>query len=210
MRHLVLFLALLFFSGCVTQITDMNGVLRNEDFANPNNKTLDSILKTYFTDEAYEVLKDIPLYDGPIFGGVAYAAGTTFLSSVPPFFYGIFGRAVIMRRSCLCTNWGIANIIHEYIHHLDEMTLEGVANFIDRDEFEAAYIELANNQRYAGIPLFVEQYANKWFTNTFGISQYSEYIAYVGQVIYNRSCTPRMRAVYSKILREPKGVVDSR
>jgi hypothetical protein len=169
-------------------------------------KDLDTFLRETFTDEAYEAIKDIEVLDGPARFG--YAKGTTKLSSVWGVLCGAgFGNKVILDfddfpvKDNLDLTAGEA-LVHEMVHHLHVMTLNGEADFIDESEFEPAYINCYNNSIYMGITLYVENRANLAFTRVFGIGEIAEHIAYTAEVIAFQGCPEDLGYVYRKILRK--------
>ena len=205
MRALILLL-LVFISGCYTPLVSLEEWNKDKDIS------VREAIREIFTPEAYELIKDIPVYRGPL-PGHALASGTTVLSRVPLLFSGITGRAVVLREkdiSNVHTTYRdmLDDLVHEYIHHLEDLSLDADVEFLDNTEFHTAYAACRNNTNHHGIYLFVEDSANTWVTNNFGISELSEYIAYTGQIIYKQRCTPSLRRVYSHILRKPPNVKD--
>lgn len=202
MRAFLLLLILM--SGCAsTKLNDISQYLTKEQAAICGN-TVDDIKKYYFTDEAYEAIKDIPVEIG-FASGAAYAAGTTPLSSIGQFITGHgFGRKIIVSESRLHKDI-YQLLIHEFTHHLDDMTRDGEANFISLEEFLEAYKNCFGHRVYHGIVLFVEREANKPFTNIFGMGEYAEHIAYTSMIIANQGCPPDLSFAFRKILRKYSG-----
>lgn len=194
---LVIFL--IFLTGCASsrQIEDFRPYLKEDQLAEIGSSSLDDIKKHFFTEEAYQAIKDIPLVVGPAITG--YAAGTTFLSQVASFltFNGV-GRKVILTSDFL----NLEILIHEYIHHLDDMTRDGEANFIDLPAFQAGYQSCYRHPYYHGITIYVESASNQWYTNLFGIGKYSEHIAYTGARIALQRCPDKLAWAFRKILRK--------
>lgn len=223
----LLIILLLFFAGCSSTITEIGPLLpkseRPVNFIAPlgktynfrkQNTTIDSFLKYHFTDDAYYYLKDIPLVDGPC--SAPYAAGVNFWSSAASFLSlnGI-GRKVILNPEMLF-KYGKKALIHEYVHHLDDLTRDGEANFINLDEFKLAYARLAKESHlvnthenyYIRIMTHldkikvVERSSNIWFTNTFGVGDMAEHIAYSSHMILGKKDVPDyFKRVYRKVFR---------
>jgi len=69
-------------------------------------------------------------------------------------------------------------LLHEYVHHLDDLTRDGEGDFIDIDEFEMAYKKMSADGHWAEIVTYSENASNNWLTLNFGIGYLSENIAY--------------------------------
>lgn len=202
MRLIVILLLLLSLSGCYTTINQFNEVDTHESLAVYGN--VDNFLKYHFTPEAYEAIKDIPLVTTSSSNGGALAAGTNFWSSVASFFMGCgIDRKVIVLDVMLGFNTAQNTLIHEYIHHLHDMTLDGDGEWIDEEEFRHAYAACARNTRYAGIVRMVEVNSDNFWTNNFGINDIAEHIAYTGAHCATHSCPSELLRVYRKILSQP-------
>jgi len=195
MKYLVILFILLSLSGCYTTIKTVGTEKDTVD--------IDSFLRLKFTPEAYEAIKDIPVVQSNIpgfHGGLA--AGTNGWSSVASFFMGCgIDRKVIVCEHFLSDEDVYEHLIHEYIHHLHDLTLDSEGSWIDEEEFRTAYMDCAKNSTYAGIVRMVERHANDWFTNTFGINDIAEHIAYTGAHCALHNCPADLRRVYRKILR---------
>lgn len=203
MRKLLAFLVLLCGCAC-NEITDLSPYLTPQNIAKYGGSTVDHVKRYYFTDEAYEAVKDIPIKEGP--GWVnGWAGGTTFLSSVIDVFtLNGPGRQVILGPKMLQDSRKNPelHILHELIHHLDDMGRDGETEFINLAEFERGYQTLYGHWRYHGLLVWTERYADRWHTDLFGIGRYSEHIAYAGSRIAFQGCTKSFREVYRKILRQ--------
>jgi len=188
-------------SGCAgtREITDLSQYLPDKEAVLEQNQSVDSFKKHYFTDEAYEAIKGIPVINGPDI--TPYAAGVNIWSNIASFvsFNGV-GRKVVADEGFLKER-GVFTLVHEYIHHLDDMDRDGEAEFIDHDAFKKAYLMMANDQRWAGIVIETERLANSFFTNMFGVGSMAEHIAYVGQHLMMKGGPDYMKHVYRKILR---------
>lgn len=192
MRLLVILL--IFLSGCYTPVTYIGGVDKDE------------FLKAHFTPEAYSVVKDIPVVVGWM-APTPLAAGTNFWSKVGSFFIGCgIDRKIVLPEKCLNDNNINEHVIHEFIHHFHDLTLDGNA-WLDESEFALAYYRCSTDLRYAGLVIMTEQYANIWLTNIFGISEYAEYIAYAGARAHHQGGPDYLENVYRKFLK-PSGKKD--
>jgi hypothetical protein len=165
--------------------------------------TVDSLRKHFYTDEAYDTIKSIPVVDGITPSG--YAAGTSAWSSIYSFLSltGI-GRKVVFDQDNLYKQ-GYVGIIHEDIHHFDDMGRDGETKaWINTETFLQAYKLLANDYRHKGIQLWCEGRANDWIPNTFGVGPAAEHIAYIGMFITNKDkkqVPDYMKAVFARILK---------
>jgi hypothetical protein len=195
MIRLLILALLLIFPGCYTPIK----IAATE--AGPVN--IDSFLRFKFTPEAYEAIKDIPVVQShlPGFHG-GLAAGTNGWSKLASFLMGCgIDRKVVVCEHFLADEDIYRHLIHEYVHHLHDMTLDGEGDWINEEEFRVAYAACAHDTRFAGIVIMVERNANNWFTNTFGINDLSEYIAYTGGHCALKNCPLDLRGVFRKIFR---------
>lgn len=178
MRYIVTAVLLLCLSGCAG--TRQTTVL-DERFGFSMERELSSILRRSFAPEAYDLIKDIPLIDGPAFSG--YSAGTSFLSNVVSLLtFNGWGRKVIIPSELIRDVWGIETIIHEYVHQLDDIDRDDDLGLIDKEEFRKAFISLEHDFRYAWIAINANRKAGNpsWFYDTFvGVGPLSERIAYV-------------------------------
>jgi hypothetical protein len=189
-------------TGCAgtREIIDLASFLPKKEQTAKHHASVAASLEHYFTPQANEVLQEIPAIAGPGFSG--YAAGVNFWSNLASFisFNGV-GRKVILPPDTLA-QWGVASLIHEYIHHLDDLDRDGDFDFIDHQEFRDAYFMLAQDRRYAGIALWAERESNAMMAATwFGIGDLSEQIAYVGQRLATRGGPDYMIYVFRKMLR---------
>lgn len=163
--------------------------------------TVDDVLKWYFTDDAYEAIKDIPVINGPLDTG--YASGVNIWTDIASFLTlnGV-GRKVVLHENKLKMH-GLKSIIHEYVHHLDDMTRDGTANFIDYDEFFQAYISMSRHRQFGLDTIEIEKLSNRWYTDLFGVGEIAEHIAYTGDFLLRKSYSP-MEHVFRKIFRHCK------
>lgn len=207
MPHFALLVAFLLCSstGCASsrQITDLTDILPPDQVA-PHHATVDAVLRYYFTDEAYQAIKDIPLIDGPAVSG--YAAGTTFMSNILTLFsFNGWGRKVIFPSDILRKQWGVEGIIHEYIHHLDDMDRDGEGEFIDLEEFRQAFLALQKDFNYAWIAINANNKHAEFpwiYHKLISVGDLSERIAYTGgQMAVTGKGPDYMKRVFRKILR---------
>lgn len=199
MRIFTLILCFLL-SACSSEYVELTPVL-NKKYHAEHHKTVDDLKRYYFTDEAYELIKDIPAVDGPTVGG-SYACGTTFLSRVAGLisFVGP-GRKCVMADESI-ENFGPEAFIHEYIHHIDDISRDEGLGLIDLEAFKRAYHITAKSPRWAGLVYYTEVRANRWFTDVFGMGEYSEYIAYIGaRLVFQQSGPDELWSVFRKVLR---------
>ena len=198
MKYFAILLLLLSLSGCYTTVQQFDEEKTHQSLALYGN--VDNFLKCNFSPEAYEAIKDIPVVTTD--DKRALAAGTNFWSSVASFFMGCgVDRKVVIGEVFLEINTASQSLIHEYIHHLHDMTLDGEGNWINEEEFKLAYAACAKDTRYAGIVRMVEENANYFWTDHFGINDIAEHIAYTGAHVAGHNCPADLRRVFRKILR---------
>jgi len=194
--------------GCASsrQITHLRGYLPIKEAKLAHHKTVDSVLRHYFTDEAYAAIKDIPTINGPAYSG--YAAGTSVLSSIASFltFNGVGRKVIIPTR--LLGSWGVSGLIHEYAHHLDDMDRDGELEMIDHNEFLGAFLKLQMDTKYAWLAINADSKAGNpsWFYDTIvGVGYLSERIAYVADQMVSKGKGPDyMWKVFRKMFKRPK------
>jgi hypothetical protein len=194
-------LLLLMQPGCASsrKIIELDSLLPKKQAKFKKYKTVKSTLDHYFTKEAYRAIKGIPLIKGPAING--YVAGVNFWSNLVSFLsLNGTGRKVIIPEEMLA-NQGLPSIVHEYVHHLDDMDRDGEGDWIDHDEFLKAYKLMSIDMKWKGIALWSERLANSWITNTFGIGPMSEQIAYISQNIARGIGPDYMKHVYRKMLK---------
>lgn len=191
MKYLVILLALLSLQGCAIETV--------------NGKPVNDVLQEHFTPEAYNAIKDIPAEYG---GAQAYAVVNVW-SQLAAFFSGHgLGRKVIINAGILedveKTDPKAAEVwlIHEYLHHLDDFGRDGGVVWIDIEEFYAAYQAIQGTQQHGLLFYQVEKMQDHWVTNTFGLGEHSERIAYVGGLLIKQRATPELERVYRKVLRK--------
>lgn len=190
-------------SGCGSQITNIDE-LRNDKYDKRSQAhTVDELLKEVFTDEAYAAIKDIPVESAWI--KTAMAGGSSIPSSLYQFIMGNgFGRKVLMGPGYIEDKdfIGFSSLIHEYVHHLDDITRDGDGEFINIDSFIIAYASCYGTPQFHGITIFVESAQGNFITDNFGIGPHSERIAYTAQCIWRMDVFPLpLRVAYSRIFR---------
>lgn len=206
MKYLWLFAILL--SGCYTPLAQMSDAVnqrQQEEFSRAGvvrTETIDEFLKQIFTDEAYQAIKDIPIVTGPLFG-TGLASGTSGTSK----FISLFMFADCERRAVLSDvglrEYGLEGVIHELLHHLDDLTRDGDGDFIDVEEFLTGYEACARSHQYHGIYRFVEnRNPDAWLTNTFGVGKHAERIAFCGQLFWKQGGPPELEYAFRKIFRK--------
>jgi len=181
--------------ACSREISNLTDYLPEKEASIPYHQTVDKVLKHYFTPAAYAVIKDIPLIDGPAVGG--YAAGVnTWANLASLISFNGYGRKVILPSDSIKYH-GVGGIIHEYIHHIDDMCRDGDLKLLDLDEFKWAYLLMAYDRQYAGIVRYAERGASRvWGVDFFGIGEMSEHIGYVAQHIATHDAPHYMKWVF--------------
>ncbi len=193
-------LLLLTQTGCYSHIQSLEGYLPEDEVK--NYPTVDALRKARYTDKAYTAIKNIPVVDG--FTPSGYAAGTSVWSSIYSFLTGTgLGRKIVFDKDNL-NKQGYVGIIHEDIHHFDDMDRDDEADWINHGVFFKAYEMLSKDQQFKGIQLWCESRANDWIPNTFGVGYGAEHIAYIGMFLTNKDkklVPDYLKAVFSKILK---------
>lgn len=221
MKRLLIFLILM--SGCYSNLNYVGNVLpenqrplivpRTFVTINAAHSIVDRIKERYFTPEAYDIIKDIPAVDG--LGVTPWVAGVNFWThALSIITLNGIGRKVIVPEKGIRRH-GILLFIHEYIHHLDDIDRDGDGEWIDHEEFKAAYLKMSSDEelmyvgngnyirvyKYSHIVKEVELKANHWITDTFGIGDMSEHIAYMGHLLVKKGGPDYMWKVYRRILK---------
>ena len=187
-------LLILFCAGCYTPFNNLNGRISDKQYSKTYNRTVEDIKAHYFAVEAQEIIKDVPCVDGVTFGG-SYVVGVNLWGTLAGIFTGSGWSPKCVISDIGLKRHGVEPIIHEYIHHVEHL--------VDGKKFHEAYIRMATDRLWAGLFLYAEIRADKWVTNTFGISKYSEYIAYVGGRMAAQGSGPDyMWEVFKRILKK--------
>jgi hypothetical protein len=97
--------------------------------------------------------------------------------------------------------WGVAILVHEYTHHLDDITRDEEGNFLDHEEFKRAFLLMANDMRWRGLYIWAEKQNNMMTSKAFGVGDMSEQIAYIAQHLALKGGPDYMKHVFRKILR---------
>jgi len=189
---------LLFLCGCTVSITDIANDIPVYQRSNSNHHTVDKVLKYYFTDEAYKAVKDIPAVDGFTISG-SYVPGVNVWASSLSIVTGSgWGRKVVFSKRGLENN-GILTVLHEYFHHIDDMTRDGELDLISVDEFKMAWEKY--KEEFQGSSAYITKFADRIITDLFGIGKWSEYMAYTLQQTIKYGGPKFMKDVYRKVIR---------
>lgn len=202
--HKFLFLIVILLNGCassnfITKLTPPglhNG--QSPDHSLCNYSSIDDLKKKHFTKDAYEAIKNIPTIDGNIIS--PFVSGVNLWSNIASFilFNGI-GPKVIVSKQNISRNI----LIHEYTHHLDYLDRAKIGEFINRKEFEIAFLKMMKDPVYKQKMKHIRRKSNKFITNVFGIGTWSEEIAYVSSFLIEEGGPEYMWKVFSKILNKP-------
>lgn len=194
--------ALLILTGCYTPICNLDGLLGPKYSHNAvHHATIQTVHQFYLTPRAAKACSSIPcVLSWP---STPLAAGVNFWADLLSFLAGNgVGRKCIMARESLWSN-GPEDILHEYIHQLDDLTRDGDADFIDLEEFKQAHNRMSKDPQWFGLWLFAEKYSDYWATNWFGIGELSEQIAFVGaRMAVQQNGPDYMWDVFKNILRK--------
>jgi len=193
-----LLVLLLLFTGCATHITNLDYMLPIKENDRPQHETIDTVLKYYLTDEAYDAVKDIPSVDTVTFGG-SYVTGVNVWTNLLGIAVRLgVGRKVVLSLEGLKNN-GVSAILHEYMHHIDDMTRDGDVDLISVDEFKVAWSRLEKeNPKQAEL---IDTFADRTVTNLFGVGEDSERIGYMLQHMIKYGGVPYLKNVYRKVIR---------
>lgn len=200
-------IALPFLVGCYSPLTNLDEIVNTRQQAEFTKTNLDRctsikvFLQTILTDEAFDAIKDVPIVTGPLFG-TGLASGTSGSSK----FISLFMFADCERRAVLSEigvkEYGIEGVIHELIHHLDDLTRDGDAQFIDVEEFLRGYEVCATNQTYHGTYRFVENRNPDGWITAFGVGDHAERIAFCGQLFWKQGGPPELEYAFRRIFRK--------
>lgn len=185
-RALFVITLLLILNGCYTPITDLNNRIPEDDIALiPDELGLatSDVLAWYLSQGAYEAVADIPLVDGLAPSG--FAVGVNIWSRLASLItLSGWSKKVVFPEELLLM-WGAKGLLHEYVHHLDAMDRDGVAEFIDHDAFVAAYTRMYNDFTYGGIAIWTERQVMSQYrlVDFFGVGDLAEHIAYCASYI---------------------------
>jgi len=181
------FITLLWISGCYTTVTE----LKTEPPAK-----IAKILNHHLLPDAYSAIECIPTVEGY---DRTFVSGVNIWSNLGAFFtLNGWGRKVITN-----DHLSIGTLIHEYVHHLDDLDRDGFIDLIDHDEFEVALQKLSLDKKYRDMYEDIVWKSDRWVTNWFGIGDLSEEIAYTAEwLVYIRPHGPDyMWNVFRKVLK---------
>jgi len=188
-------------SGCTTVVSQVP--LQPPDSALRSYDSVDNVLRTHFTEKAYLAIRDIHIVRGITIR--PFVSGVNFWSNLGSFLLGNgFGRQVVVDSNDLIGNGGFRTIIHEYMHHIDDMDRDGLLDLIDHREFAAAYFIMRYDPEYKDKVLEIDKLSDWFVTRIFGIGTYSEEIAYVGSWLVQEGGPDYMWHVFRHILKPPK------
>lgn len=160
-------------------------------------KTLDEYREDVYTIKAYNVIKNIPLVDGPTFS--PYASGTGFWSTLAAVItLNGFNRKVIIPEDFIKGKFkdhyfypsGVEIITHEEVHQLDDYDRDNIEEFINHNDFVVHY-EMLKSDIQLSSKLDILTNFDHWINRVFGVGKYSEQIACVASLIikeYVASC----------------------
>jgi len=184
---------LLFVCGC--RIIPNNEPLK----FNNKTKTINEIKEAHFTQDAIDATRGVRFIDG-VDLGKSYIIGANFWGSAVGLFTGIgMSRQVVFDLD----GGGIKTVIHELIHHIDDMSRDGEVDLLSYVYFDAVYEKLSRDEKWSGLYKYSLR-GYHWFTDIFGIGWRSEQIAYVGAwMAYYKSGPSYMWDVFDKVLKRP-------
>lgn len=165
------------------------------------NVSVDAFLKQIFTDKAYDAIKDIPVVTGPLFG-TGLASGTSLTSKIISFFmFADWKRRAVLSEVGL-KEYGLEGVIHELIHHLDDLTRDGEADFLNIEEFIVGYKSCIGDMQWHGICRFVENRNPDNWISAFGVGDHAERIAFCGQLFWKQGGPEPLEYAFRKIFRK--------
>jgi hypothetical protein len=192
MRHAVLLLCLL--TGCNT--IELNRIRVDDSYVE-----VSDVVKNSFTPEARTAIQGIKIYEGLHIN--SYAVGVNFWSNFISFltFNGV-GRKIISSQGTLCSGDLIATVVHEYVHHLDDMDRDGEIEIIDQEAFRKALQKMQEDPVTADAVASILEKSDRFVTNVFGVGPMSEEIAYTASwIVDNPNICPRyMHHIFARIL----------
>ena len=112
-----------------------------EDYSESPEVMKTRVLNKYFTDEAFEVLKQIPVVVGEtVWNYEAHATGRNVVINTAEYVLGFgFGRKTVIADEHSVTE---QLLLHEYVHHASAVGL------IDDELFSVAWEQMANDSEY--------------------------------------------------------------
>lgn len=190
----------LFLAGCASsRHIDSFENLNTTDISCYQNSS--EFIRNFFTAEAASAVKDIPIIRGP--APLPYVSGVNFWSSfISTITLQGWGRKIILPLDSIYDKYLENTLIHEYIHHLDDMDRDGEGDFIDHRAFELAYLRFKSDPRFKQKSSGIEKRADRLITNIFGIGPMSEQIAYTGAWVATSKEPPEyLIKVFEKMLK---------
>lgn len=165
-------------------------------------KSVEQALATKFTPEALDAIKQIPVIYGQMY--VPFVTGVNIWSDIAGIllFNGASRQVIFSRHHMECIS-ALPSLIHEYVHHIDDMDRDGLLDLIDHEEFETAFAFLAKDERFKHKHESISYCADWPITNIFGIGYLSEEIAYTASWLIRDGGPDYMWAVFRKILIRP-------
>lgn len=194
MRYL--WIIILCLAGCNT--IEISAIKENE-----SEIIVSEYLNEIFTPEANAAISEIKIYEGlHIYPYVPGVNGWSTAISILTF--NGWGRKIICTRGSLYDNGALDTIVHEYVHHIDDMTRDGDIQLIDHAAFSVAYQRMREDPTGTTTMIASDllSKADKFITNVFGIGPDSELIAYTASwiVAHPDECPLYMHRVFKDIL----------
>jgi len=196
-----------FLIGCYSPLIHLDEVtnLRQQtEFKKTNldpHTSINIFLQSVLTEEAFQAIKDVPVVTGPLFG-TGLASGTSGMSKfISLFMFADCDRRVVLSEIGI-TEYGVEGALHEVIHHLDDLTRDGDAQFIDVNEFLRGYEACSTHQMYHGIHRFVENRNPDGWLAVFGVGDHAERIAFCGQLFWKQGGPAELDYAFRHIFRK--------
>lgn len=193
----LVFLLLFLVTGCTTTVETLP--FQRGDSVLKEYASVNDVLRHYLRDEAYFAVKDIPVVYGNTFN--PFVSGVNIWSDLGAMLlWNGFGRQVIVDEDDLYGMHGLKVIMHEYMHHIDDMDRDGLYDLIDHREFIVAFYLMRWDNKYSTEARQIMRKADKFITNVFGIGPNSELIAYTVGMLVTKDGPDYMWYVFRKIL----------
>jgi len=160
------------------------------------------ILQDQLTPNAFETIKNINIYEGLHVN--SYVVGVNFWADLISFitFNGIGRKIITSKGTISCGIDAVTIIIHEYVHHLDDMDRDGEIEIINQLNFLHAFLKMSRTPELKEDAKIISNKASAFITDTFGIGPLSELIAYTADWIIRNPdlCPLYMHEVFCDIL----------
>lgn len=210
MRWILLIICFLC-AGCYAPVKNLNAHF-SQKHRLENHISSASVTSQYFTAEAFSLVKDIPCVIGRSITGAPWAVGVNFWTKLGGVLTGNgYSRKVVLTNLHKISrptgiDFGPQTIIHEYLHHIDSIGREDdTKKLIDICEFKSAFERMALDKKWKELHAKLLNKGDKWYTNIFGIGEYSELIAYAGaRMAWLESGPEYMWHVFRRVLRQKK------